>query len=258
LSNLIKGSYIHYSQSDRVIIDSNATDNFSLLSFAKVEEEVIPEEKEKEETEEVEAESLPDLEEVRQYAETIIQDAQAQAEEIVSSAKADAFHIMEEARNQGREEGLQSGIADLEAKRKEMEQELAEKEAKLEEEAKRQAKQLEPQFADLTMKLVEKLTGIIAEDKKDLILYLISTALKPIRGPKKFYIRISKEDAAAVTSKKAELAGLLSQDASLEIIEDATLNKNQCFIETEDRLLDVSLDVQLKNLAEHLKMLANA
>ena len=50
---------------------------------------------------------------------------------------------------------------------------------------------------------------------------------------------------------------LLSEDSSLEIIEDSTLSRNQCFIETEDRLLDVSLDVQLKNLSEHFKMLAS-
>lgn len=257
MSNLIKGNYIHYSQTDRVIIDSNPTNDFSPLSFAKVEEEVLEEELH-EETEEVEAESIPDLEEVNQYAETIIKEAQAQAEEIISSAKANALQIMEEARDQGREEGFNSGIADLEAKREEMNQELAETAKKMEQEWEKRAKQLEPQFADLTMKLVEKLTGIVAEDKKDLILYLISTALKPIRGPKQFYIRISKDDAAIVTQKKEELAELLSVDASLEIIEDSTLNKNQCFIETEDRLLDVSLDVQLKNLSDHLKMLANA
>lgn len=257
MSNLIKGNYIHYSQTDRVIIDSNPTNDFSPLSFAKVEEEVLEEELH-EETEEVEAESIPDLEEVNQYAETIIKEAQAQAEEIISSAKANALQIMEEARDQGREEGFNSGIADLEVKREEMNQELAETAKKMEQEWEKRAKQLEPQFADLTMKLVEKLTGIVAEDKKDLILYLISTALKPIRGPKQFYIRISKDDAAIVAQKKEELAELLSVDASLEIIEDSTLNKNQCFIETEDRLLDVSLDVQLKNLSDHLKMLANA
>lgn len=255
MSNLIKGNYIHYSQTDRVIINSNPTNDFSPLSFAKVEEEVLEEELH-EETEE--AESIPDLEEVKQYAETIIKEAQAQAEEMISSAKANALQIMEEAREQGREEGLNSGIADLEAKREEMNQELAKTAKKMEQEWEKQAKQLEPQFADLTMKLVEKLTGIAAEDKKDLILYLISTALKPIRGPKQFYIRISKDDAAIVTQKKEELAELLSGDAILEIIEDSTLNKNQCFIETEDRLLDVSLDVQLKNLSDHLKMLANA
>ena len=96
------------------------------------------------------------------------------------------------------------------------------------------------------------------EDKKDLILYLISRTLKPIRGPKQFLIRVSEEDASIVSQHKETLTDLLSDDCTLEIFEDPTLSKNQCFIETEDRLLDVSLDVQLKNLSEHLKMLANA
>lgn len=259
MSNIIKGNYIHFSQSDRVIIDSNIkTDKFNPLSFVKVEEDkTLADEALEEEAAEVEVEEImPDLEEVNQFAESIIENAQVEAEEIIASAKANALEILEKAREQGRQEGYNSGIEELNARQEEMNQQLLQAKKELEIECEKRAKQLEPQFADLTIRLVEKLTGIVAEDKKDLILYLISTAIKPIRGPKQFYIRVSEEDSAIVTQNKEQLASLLSEDSSLEVIEDSTLSKNQCFIETEDRLLDVSLDVQLKNLSEQLSMLA--
>lgn len=221
-------------------------------------EEQSAAEKEADVVKEAEEEQIPDLEEVNQYAENIIMEARATAEEIISSAKAEALEILSEAREQGMQQGYESGLGLLEEKKIEMDEELREQLARQEEECEKRAKQLEPKFADLTIKLVEKLTGFVAEDKKDLILYLISKTLKPIRGPKQFLIRVSEEDAPIVSQQKESLQAMLSEDCTLEIFEDSTLQKNQCFIETEDRLLDVSLDVQLKNLSEHLKMLANA
>lgn len=259
MSNLIKGNYIHFSQSDRVIIDSNfPTEQFNPLSFTKVEEDKTLVEEEAEVTIESVEESIPDLEEINQYAENIIMEARAEADRILASAKAEALEVLKNAREQGEEEGYQSGLARIEEKKLQMDQELRLQLETQQEEYEHTIKQLEPQFADLTMKLVEKLTGVVVEDKKDLILYLISRTLKPIRGPKQFLIRVSEEDAPIVSQHKETLIDLLSDDCTLEIFEDQTLNKNQCFIETEDRLLDVSLDVQLKNLSEHLKMLANA
>lgn len=259
MSNLIKGNYIRFDQSDRIIIDSNfPTEQFNPLSFMKVEEEPAFEEEEIQDDLAAEEEEIPDLEEVTRYAENIIVEAQAEAERIISSAKAQALEILNSAREQGEAEGFQSGLAQIEEKKIQMEEQLNEQLKRQEEECERTKKQLEPMFADLTIKLLENLTGVIAEDKKDLIVYLISKALKPIRGPKQFLIRVSEEDAPVVTQQKEVLLGMLTQDCTLEIFEDPTLERNQCFIETEDRLLDVGLDTQLLNLSEHLKLLANA
>lgn len=260
MSNLIRGNYIQYSQSDRVIIDSNVkSDNFNPLSFVKVEADLEADMQEEQVMEAEEPEEvIPDLEEVNQYAESIIKEAQAEAEDILASARAEAMEILNTAREQGHAEGYESGAAEIEVIKRQAEEEIKENLKRQEEACEKKVKQLEPQFADLTVKLVEKLTGIVVEDKKDLVMYLLSTALKPIRGPKQYLIRVSEHDAAIVTQRKEELAALLAEDCTLEIFEDSTLDRNQCFIETEDRLLDVSLDVQLRNLSEHLKMLANA
>lgn len=259
MSNLIKGNYIRFSQSDRVIINSQfPIEQFDSLSFARVEEDKTLVEEKEEVTLEAEEESIPDLEEINHYAESIIMEARAEADKILESAKAEALEVMANAREQGEEEGYQSGLSQIEEKKRQMDQELQAQLEKQQEEYERTIKQLEPQFVDLTMKLVEKITGVVVEDKKDLVMYLLSRTLKPIRGPKQFLIRVSEEDAPIVSQHKETLTELLSDDCTLEIFEDPTLNKNQCFIETEDRLLDVSLDVQLKNLSEHLKVLANA
>ena len=42
------------------------------------------------------------------------------------------------------------------------------------------AKSLEPKYADIVAGLVEKITGVVCRDKKDIIVYLIDNALNGI------------------------------------------------------------------------------
>lgn len=255
MSNLIRGNYIHYSQQDAIVIDSDAkSDSFQTLNLVhamevpKVEKEVA---KEKEEEE-----IIPDLAQVKEYAESMLVEAREEAKRIVDKAKQEALSILNQAREEGHQEGFASGLSQIEEEKQKLEQDIADAIAREEASYQKMKSELEPKFADLTMKLVEKLTGVIVEDKKDLLVYLISTTLSSLKGPKQFTIRVSKDDIPLVTQRKEELENLLAEGCTMEILEDSTLIKDQCFIETEDRLLDVSLDVQLKNLKEHIKMLS--
>ena len=57
---------------------------------------------------------------------------------------------------------------------------------------------------------------------------------------------------AVVSGHKAELKEQLPEQTEFDILEDASLSANQCIIETEDKMIDCSLDVQLQNLQEKL------
>jgi flagellar assembly protein FliH len=56
-------------------------------------------------------------------------------------------------------------------------------------------------------------------------------------------------------SRKNDLLNVLPTDATLRIVEEINLTKNQCLIETDQRVIDCSLDVQLNNLITDLKLL---
>ena len=68
-------------------------------------------------------------------------------------------------------------------------------------------------------------------------------------------IRVSKEDIGFVTMQKSKLLGGLNE-VTAEIVEDATLQKNECLIETEGGIFDCSLDVELEALSKKLKLLS--
>jgi flagellar assembly protein FliH len=47
-----------------------------------------------------------------------------------------------------------------------------------------------------------------------------------------------------------------AKNAQIDIVEDRTLSKNQCLVETDDGIFDCSLSVELTELKRKLQLLA--
>jgi flagellar assembly protein FliH len=69
-------------------------------------------------------------------------------------------------------------------------------------------------------------------------------------------VKVSKADYPYVLKYKEVLEKTVTKATNIEIIEDVTLSKNQCLIETDGGVFDCSLDVQLDNLTKTLKILS--
>ncbi|MDO4166826.1 MAG: FliH/SctL family protein [Eubacteriales bacterium] len=196
------------------------------------------------------------LQETERQTAQILEDAKAEAEQTIAQARDEAEAIRSQAEMQGLEEGKQQGLAEAEVKLQEMRAQCqAEYEEKVRELAE-QERQMEPFFADLTAELVEKITGIVCQDKKDIILHLIQRAVHNLEKPKQITLRVSKEDMATVSMQKAQLKDAAEGVEEFDVVEDASLKADQCIIETENKIIDCSLDVQLQNLRDQIRMLA--
>lgn len=195
-------------------------------------------------------------EQVMQEKNDILAKAEAEAEELVQQAEQQAEQIKTQAHSEGFEAGKQEGLAAAEEQLQQAEEELRQSVEQELDQIRQQRKQMEPFFADLTAKLVEKLTGQVCTENKEVILHLIQNAEDTLDRPKQVTLRVSGEDMAVVAGHKAELKEQLPEQTEFVVIEDASLSANQCIIETEDKMLDCSLDVQLQNLQEKLHTLA--
>ena len=120
---------------------------------------------------------------------------------------------------------------------------------------KEQEEALEPKYAELMGALIEKITGVLCEDKKDVIVYLIHQALNQLEKTKSVTLRVSKPDMLTVSAQKEQLRSCVSGEVDFDITEDDSLQENQCIIETDQRIIDCSLDVQLQNLKDQIRML---
>ena len=195
-------------------------------------------------------------EQVMQEKNDILAKAEAEAEELVQHATQQAEQIKTMAHSEGFDAGKQEGLAAAEEQLQQIEEELHQSVGQELDQIRQQRQQMEPFFADLTAKLVEKLTGQVCAENKEVILHLIQNAEGTLDRPKQVVLRVSGEDMAAVSGHKAELKEQLPEQTEFDILEDASLSANQCIIETEDKMIDCSLDVQLQNLQEKLHTLA--
>lgn len=181
----------------------------------------------------------------REEAEGIIKDAETKAEQIKSKALADGH---DEGYNSGYSEGMEVGRA--------AEQRCAERESELEAYYARKIEELEPAFVDKLTDIYEHVFMLDLSDKKELIHYLITDAMRNIEGGKSFLIHVSKEDYEYVNEHREELMTGLPQSSTLEVIEDMTLAQSQCYIEADSGIFDCGLGTELKLLKKELTLLS--
>lgn len=270
MSNLFKYGNAVIKNDDKLVIDSNkliekilsdknATANYASraakpdpdgfvcgLDAATVEQLV---DDEPYSTEEESARAMQLLDDAREKASGIVKEADEQAEAIRKDAYDNGYAKgMEEAQNDAKTE--------LEAKLAQLEKEYHDKKAALQTEYDELKGQMEPELADTILDVVSKVTGVLAEDNKDVILHLINNVMRNNELSKEFTIRVSENDYNYVISNKELIYGAASPDYNIEICKDSKLSKNQCVIETDAGVFDCSLDIQLENLIHEIKILS--
>lgn len=268
LPNLIKSNYVIVTDSEIKVIDSNLkNDMFSPIVAKKIETiEPFPSPDGEEEAfvEGLFADQArvnvrtPEisLEKAQEQAKDIIENAVKEAETIKERAKQDASAMLvalrNEAQEQGYNDGFQQGEDAINAKMAEIE----EKENILEEQYDHKVKELEDSLSDIIIALVKKITGVLVEEKKDIIQYLISEAISNHNNSSKYMIRVSKEDYHYVVAQKDMLQELVKEGVILDILEDSSIQTGDCIIETDKRMIDCSIDTKLNNLTNDLKYLS--
>lgn len=175
-------------------------------------------------------------------------------QQAVVDAEARKMEIFENAQKDGYAAGMEAAQAEINEKMQALEEQDARRLAEYE----KQVQNLEPAFVNVVISLVQKLTGIEAEDNKEIIFHLLHQAMLNQTSSSSYIIRVSKSDYEFVSSKKDTIMSHMKKNAVVEIIEDHLLEKNQCLIETESRIIDCSLDVQLRNLIKDLRLLSGS
>lgn len=255
MSNIIKSYTIRYEPKDTMTIDYKDRDEELRAKRMSMLSETQTDEGFEEGLKAAVVDPVASDEEQRKRAESIIENANKEAAGIIEEAKNEARKLKEDtiesAKKQGYEEGLRKGNLETEKIKKD----LLEQQRLQKEEYQRLLEGVEGQVAELIASLITKLTGILVEDKTDIILYLVEKALTENDRSDDYTIRVSRDDFDVLSSKKEYIEGIVGREIQIAI--DGQLGKNQCLIETESRVINCSLDVQLNNLIKDLKLLSS-
>lgn len=199
----------------------------------------------------------PSPEEVSKEIEEKYKEAEQEAARIIAEAEERADSIRNAAHEQGKKAGFDEGYANGLAQMVEKEQGLKKKEQELEELYERKIEELEPQFVDALTGIYEHIFNVDLKDYREIIVHLITGTIRKVEGNKDFIVHVSREDYPYVSmQKKVVQASATAPNSSVEIIEDLTLAKSECMIETGGGIFDCGLGTELKELTAKLKMLS--
>lgn len=197
------------------------------------------------------------LEQAKSDAQAILEQAKNDAERLRSEARAQADAEKEQVLQQARDQGYSEGQAKAQAEGEAMIQALRAKEKALEENYQQMIDTLEPQFVDTITGIYEHFFDVELGSYREVLAYLISSTLRGQEGGHEFIIHVSRDDYPYVSVQKRQiLAGAVSSNCNVDVVEDLTLGKNECMIETENGIFDCGLGTQLAGLRNKLMLLA--
>ena len=200
------------------------------------------------------------LDDAMEKAKLLQDDARERAQKILADANAEAEQIRNKAQEEGYAKGLEEGS--MEAMRRadayleKMNQERDQALEQAREEMKENVADTENQVVDVACALIEKLTGILVADYKPVMIYMINQVLNDEDASRKFIIRVSEDNYTYIADNEDRLSGAANPGISIEIFSDTKLKKGQCVIESDTGIIDLSMDVQVRNLITAIKLLS--
>lgn len=188
--------------------------------------------------------------------EELLTEAKLKAGEIIAQAKSEAEKIIRDTMETARKEAYETAMKEAKVETERMHREVEALKIAQEEEYKKRLEEMEPMLVEAILTVFNKVTNVLTEDRKDMILHLVNSVMTKTELSRNFIIRVSKDDYNFLIDSRDKIYGALLKDANIEIIEDVTMKRNQCIIETDGGIYDCSLDIQLENLTKDIKTLA--
>lgn len=287
MSNLFKGAFISFDESDARIIDNNELANKKIEEFQEQElkrqrammseDEGLPPEGDEnfdfspgidmeqldQLTEDQSIIGAPnedpqfDMEAMQAEIDFKLQQASEQAEAIINDAQNQAEGIRQGAIEQGHQEGYDAGYQEGMAAVESLKADIEAQREGLEKEYQMLVDELEPEMVDVLTQIYEHVLGIELRDDKGIILHLLKNTLSRIEPGNDLIVHVSSDDYDEVMDEKEALnACVTSPNTTMEIIEDPLLKENECMIESDSGVFDCSLGVELSEISRKLKLLS--
>ncbi|GAB1432609.1 flagellar assembly protein FliH [Spirochaetota bacterium] len=181
---------------------------------------------------------------VKKAEEKILQlenESKSRLEVLSNEAKKQGF-------DQGREEGFKEG-------RLEVERLIDRLHVILERAMDKRAEileQTESQVIELVLLIAKKVVKTISDNQKNVVLSNVSQALRKLKTRSDIIIRVNLADLQLTTEHKKELIAAAENVKQLTIVEDSSVDRGGCIIETDFGEIDARIQSQLHAMEEKI------
>ena len=179
-------------------------------------------------------------------------EAQQEAERIIAEAQAERDKIINESKKQGYDTGYEAGYQDGQ---KEAERLVERMHSILDNVMKRREEILsetEYQIVELVVLMARKVVKIISENQKTVIMNNVLQALKKVKGRGDVTIRVNLADAKLTTEHIQDFIDRVEAVKGITVVEDTTVEKGGCIVETDFGAIDARISSQLTELEQKI------
>ena len=181
-------------------------------------------------------------------AQDIVNKAQAEAQEIIAKAHSEENEIRDSPYRKGYDEGQKSGYNDGQSELNR----LIERVHKIVESVMNRREEIlrdtEQQIVDLVILMTRKIVKIISENQKGVVLSNVLSALKKVKTRCSVIIRVNIEDLKLTSEHTGEFIKRVEAVQGITVIEDSSVDKGGCVVETDFGAIDARIASQLGEL----------
>ena len=181
-------------------------------------------------------------------ANQIIENAKAEAAQIIANAQAERDRLERDAHKEGFDQGHEEGYAKGEG---EVERLIERMHKMLEAVMLRREEILsdtESQIVELVILMARKVIKILSENQKNVVMANTLAALKKVKTRGNVTLRVNLEDVKLTTENVSEFIKHVENVKGITVLEDSSVEKGGCIVETDFGAIDARISSQLQEL----------
>lgn len=265
-SNLVKQNYVITQSEETRIINYNGLLEEKLKAFLQTQDTAESQDGEANGFTEglpiADTVAAPEPEEEKDYvaeaqaeAEKILAEAREQADALIAEAREQAHTLCEEQKEKGYRDGQSRMESEIASFKQQLKQELEQKEAALNADYEMQFSTMEADLIDAIIQVFDRVFHIQFEQKRDILLYLVSQTIRQTESGNVFRIRVSLDNRNYLEEHMEDILAQIGRNATLEIVGDVACSDGDCRIEAESGVFDCGVDIQFSNLIKDIRSL---
>lgn len=182
----------------------------------------------------------------------ILNEARAEAQSLIDNANEEAEKIKKEAIKQGIEKGYRDGYdrESAEVRR------LVERVQVILDSAIAKRNEIyvetEQQIIGLVILIAKKVIKVISENQKNVVVNNVIQALRKVKSRGEVAIRVNLADIELTSEHKKDFVEMVEGVKSIKILEDNTVDRGGCIIETDFGSIDARITSQLREIEDNI------
>ena len=185
-------------------------------------------------------------------ADRILKEARSEAEKLVLEARATKEEITNSAYKEGRDSGHEEGYKEGRAEAQRLIDRLHLMIEKIMDKRVQILSETEQQIVNLVLLMTRKIVKVISENQRNVVMTNIVQALRKVKGRGDVLIRVNMAELALTSEHSKEFLTAAENVKNITIVEDSSVEKGGCIIETDFGSIDARISSQLAELEQKI------